>query len=281
MGKRFTDTEKFNDKWYRTLSLLHKVVWEYLLAECNHAGILEKFDIDLMSFKIGTTVTMDDLKCFGDRIIFITDEVLYIPKFIKFQYGNLNPQSKVHASVLKELEKWGINTLSIGLHNPIDSIKDKDKNKEKDKDKKDITCNLNFENCFKIYQENCKNLLPLCFERKSKAILDELNQFLQEIDYDFEYFLNLCKKANSLKTIVDKKIDFRSMVRNHIGITNGKYIQKPPANPEPRGMNYTPDEPILEKTKRIQETSSEMPQEFKDLKGQLERIVYDTGEKSA
>ena len=46
MAKRFTDTDKFSDKWYRKLPLLQKVMYEYLLAECNHAGILEKFDID-------------------------------------------------------------------------------------------------------------------------------------------------------------------------------------------------------------------------------------------
>lgn len=218
MSKRFTDTEKFNDPWYRKLDLLHKVIWEYLLAECNHAGIFEKFDVELMSFKIGAQITMDDLKFFGNRLIFITEEILYIPNFIKFQYGELNPQNKVHASVLKELKRWGIQAPAKLLASPSPGAKDKDKDKEKD-----IICSLNIENCFKLYSENCKNLLPLNFERRSKAILEELNQFLVEIDYDFEYFLGLCKKANELKKIVDNRIDFRSMVRNHIGIMNGKY----------------------------------------------------------
>lgn len=95
--------------------------------------------------------------------------------------------------------------------------------KEYKEKKKDIVCNLDFEKCFKIYFENCKNLTPLSYERRSRNILDELNSFLNEIEYDFDYFLALCQQANSLKTIVDRKIDFRSMVRNHIGIMNGKY----------------------------------------------------------
>ena len=143
MAKRFTDTEKFNDPWYRRLSLLHKVIWEYLLAECNHAGILEKLDLELMSFKIGEDISLDDLKSFEERIVFINEEVIFIPKFITFQYGPLNPQSKVHASVLKELEKWeiqapyktlpkSIDRVSIGLANPIDTLKDKEKDKDKD-----------------------------------------------------------------------------------------------------------------------------------------------------
>lgn len=95
--------------------------------------------------------------------------------------------------------------------------------KEYKEKKKDIVCNLDFEKCFKIYFENCKNLTPLSYERRSRNILDELNSFLNEIEYDFDYFLALCQQANSLKTIVDRKIDFRSMIRNHIGIMNGKY----------------------------------------------------------
>lgn len=135
MAKRFTDTEKFSDTWYRKLSLLHKVIWEYLLAECNHAGILENFDLEMMSFKIGAEVTKNDLEIFDNRIIFISEDVLYIPKFIEFQYGTLNPQSKVHASVLRELDKYKINTLSIEYVKSIETLKDKNKNKDKNKDK--------------------------------------------------------------------------------------------------------------------------------------------------
>lgn len=102
-----------------------------------------------------------------------------------------------------------------------------DKNEKNEKEKKNIglVCNLDFEKCFKFYSENCKNLLPLNYERRSRAILEELNQFLTEIDYDFEYFAKLCKTANELEKIVENKIDFRSMIRNHIGIMNGKYTK--------------------------------------------------------
>lgn len=107
---------------------------------------------------------------------------------------------------------------------PIKEYKEYKESKEKKNI--DIFCNLDFEKCFKIYSENCTNLIPLSFERRAKNILEELREFLVEIDYDFSYFLNLCKKANSLEKIVNSKIDFRSMIRNHIGIINGKYEQQ-------------------------------------------------------
>lgn len=132
MAKRFTDSEKFSDTWYRKLSLLQKAMWEYLLAECNHAGILENFDLEMMSFKIGAEVTIHDLEAFKERIVFLKDNTLFIPKFVEFQYGKLNPEkSKVHKSVVKELNKYSIDTLSIGYEKGIDTLKDKEKDKEK------------------------------------------------------------------------------------------------------------------------------------------------------
>lgn len=173
MAKRFTDTEKFSDTWYRKLSLLHKVIWEYLLAECNHAGILENFDLEMMSFKIGAEVTKNDLEIFENRIIFISEDVLYIPKFVEFQYGTLNPQSKVHASVLRELDKYKINTLSIEYAKSIETLKDKNKNKDKNKDKeieKDIKLYGEYLNVCLDFEQYGK-LLSMC---ASEKLLNEL-----------------------------------------------------------------------------------------------------------
>lgn len=99
-----------------------------------------------------------------------------------------------------------------------------DKDKEINKQiKKDIYCNKEFEKCFDIYKEVCTKLIPLRFERRSKAILEQLSLFLDEIEYNFDYFNELCTKANELEKIAENKIDFKMMLNNHIGITNGKY----------------------------------------------------------
>lgn len=268
MAKRFTDTEKFNDPWYRKLSLLHKAIWEFLLAECNHAGIFEKLDLELMSFKIGADITMDDLKSFGDRIVFLNDQTIFIPKFIKFQYGELNPQSKVHSSVIKELKQWGIDTLSIEypysmdtlwipygysidtlskpLAKSIDTLKDKDKDKEKEKEKNkeigkggvgekpksidpDFYSSNESQKAFEIYNEKCENLIPLTGEKRNKRIMDKLYTYLQETDYNFEKFAELCEKANRVQQIAKSKIDFEMMLNCYIGILNGKYPEQAPS----------------------------------------------------
>lgn len=131
MSKRFTDTEKFSDIWYRKLSLLHKVIWEYLLAECNHAGILENFDLEMMSFKIGAEVTKEDLNVYGGRIEFLNDTTIFIPKFLEFQYGVLSESCKPHKPVIEKLKKYGLYERVLkGYQKGINTLEEKEKEKE-------------------------------------------------------------------------------------------------------------------------------------------------------
>ena len=128
MAKRFMDNTIFDKSWYRKLPVRLKIVWFYLINKCNHAGIWE-CDVDLLSFQIGDEYTLEEiLEAFGDNLKEIGDRKIYITKFIEFQYGlPLNPKVKVHHSVLKLLDKSGIE-----LANPLVSVKDKDKDKGKD-----------------------------------------------------------------------------------------------------------------------------------------------------
>lgn len=143
MAKRFTDSNKFNDTWYRKLPLLQKVIWEFLLAECNHAGILENFDLELMSFKIGSEVTKDDLKLFSERLVFINEKTLFLPKFLEFQYGVFNEKNRVHANVLKELNRYNISAPWTDRGRTGDGPKEKEKEKEKEYLNKDLNNPLN------------------------------------------------------------------------------------------------------------------------------------------
>lgn len=77
--------------------------------------------------------------------------------------------------------------------------------------------------CFTIYQENCPDLCKLRFERRSKDIRELTAKVLTEIDRDIGVFTEICKKANDLKVIVDKQIDFKKMLNCYQGILNGKY----------------------------------------------------------
>ncbi len=258
MAKRFADTEIWQKEWFLKLSLKCKMLVKFLFDNCDCAGIYEP-NFTLLSFYIGEQITEKDFEEIK-QVRKLENGNYFIEDFIKFQYNTtldeLNPKFSVHKGIIKQLEKNNI-TLTQPLPNPLlevsQPLQDMVMDKDKDNKSKDIICNLDFEKCFKIYSENCKQLLPLHFERRSRAVLEELNQFLKEIDYDFEYFLSLCKKSNELKRIVESKIDFRSMIRNHIGIMNGKYETKKQTS---RGVSSETIQRVIAEARKKQEANS-------------------------
>lgn len=89
-------------------------------------------DLALAAFCIGDLVDGPAaLKAFGGRISITASGNWRIESFVKFQYGELNPESRVHSSVIKTLVSHG-----IPYANPRDrvghTVKDKDKANNKD-----------------------------------------------------------------------------------------------------------------------------------------------------
>lgn len=113
MPKRFTATEKWIDPWFCSLIPINKLFWMFLLDNCDHAGMW-KVNWPLVKFHIWEEKI--DPSLFGGRIVVINSEKWHIPKFIEFQYGELNDQNNTHKSVLKILEKEGVLRGSIAPH---------------------------------------------------------------------------------------------------------------------------------------------------------------------
>lgn len=114
MAKRFTDTEKFKSKFVRSLKAPYKLLWEYILCDCNHAGIWI-VDFEAARMFLGKDVRIIEskaLEVFNEdekHVIPIDDgDKWFIVGFIEFQYGDLNPKNRVHASVIKMLERYGL-----------------------------------------------------------------------------------------------------------------------------------------------------------------------------
>ncbi len=133
MAKRFTDTDKWKKRFIRNLDINYKVLWLYILDDCNHAGIWD-VDIDVAQIRTGCTFDIKEaIKIFGDKInVFDNKDKWFIPDFIEFQYGTLNPKNRVHESVLSLLDKYKNKGLIRGLLDPKDKDKDKDKKEDKD-----------------------------------------------------------------------------------------------------------------------------------------------------
>ena len=134
MAKRMTDTDKWKKRFVRELSPQHKLFWFYILDDCNHAGIWE-VDIEVASIRVGHELIHDMLpQAFLDKIvIFDNGDKWFIPEFIDFQYGELNPNSNVHKSVIALLQKYNLEGYMKGLQTLPEGVKDKDMVIVKDK----------------------------------------------------------------------------------------------------------------------------------------------------
>ena len=139
MAKRFTDTGKWKKKWIRELSPEMKLFWFYLLDNCDHAGIWE-VDIELAAFQIG--IELDEsiiLNTFNRKIVTFKPGKWFIPKFIDYQYGELNKSNRAHLSVIKILTKYKLyKGLTRGLQDPMDMDMELDKVKDKEGKKEQL-----------------------------------------------------------------------------------------------------------------------------------------------
>ena len=145
MAKRFTDTDKWKDEWYLDLPNDYKIVWQYLLDNCDHAGIYKR-NIKQLNFSCNTNITEADLlNVFQKRLTVVADDKWIINKFCSFQYGDNflnNKRNKAIDSAINILNNLdlikdngkGYLTLSLPLSKGYLTPKDKDQDKGQDKD---------------------------------------------------------------------------------------------------------------------------------------------------
>lgn len=151
MAKRFTDSEKWKDVWFSELTNDEKIVWLFLLDDCNHSGIWQ-VNLRRLNFECRTNYTLSDLQKFlGNRVCELSEEKWFIPKFISFQYPSFPNGSPAIKSVVKILDKEGLiqhhkdgsvtllkelplsfNTLNKGLDKGLDTQQDMDMDKDMD-----------------------------------------------------------------------------------------------------------------------------------------------------
>lgn len=104
MSIRFTETNKWDDKWFRNLSLKEKVMFQFLCDKCDNAGFYE-VDIEDISFR--TKIEKDDVLGAikglnkGYTKIIINGEWFWIKNFLRIQKNlPLNPDNNSHKQII-------------------------------------------------------------------------------------------------------------------------------------------------------------------------------------
>lgn len=139
MAKRFIDTGIFRKPLVRSMKAPYKALFIYLLCECDHAGVWD-VELDVASTRLG--IRLDETKAIEElcgSVEVVKPGKWYVRDFVAFQYGDLNPANRVHASVIARLESLNIDLKkeepNKDLISPLQGAKDKDKDKELDKEK--------------------------------------------------------------------------------------------------------------------------------------------------
>lgn len=114
MAKRFTDSEKWRDPWFTELAPEMKLLWLYLLDNCDHAGIW-KVNRKLAEFEMGVHPPWGE----GPQSVppplagrvFQRGDYWFIPKFLLFQYGRALNRGDAAKSSLDRVLQLGFNEI--------------------------------------------------------------------------------------------------------------------------------------------------------------------------
>lgn len=114
--KRFTDTEKWNKKFVRSLKPAYKLLWFFICDECNSGGIWD-VDIEVAQLKTGVKFTESEaLKVFGENVVPIENgKKWFITTFSEFQYGELSHNNRAHIKAIQVLTKYNLLTESLKI----------------------------------------------------------------------------------------------------------------------------------------------------------------------
>jgi hypothetical protein len=153
LAKRFTDTDKWKRTWFCGLSTQAKVCWFYLLDQCDHRGVWYA-NFKLMSAQVEFKVTQDKFEeWFGDKIRRFDDDKYFIPSFVEFQYGELNPSNNAHKSIISLIETLKNTAPQEPLNRGSIGAQDKDKDKDKESVLRSVDEKISEKDLDPIYQQ--------------------------------------------------------------------------------------------------------------------------------
>lgn len=103
MAKRYTDTEKWEDEWFYALPGKMMLAWDYINCHCDAVGIW-KVNLRKLSDLIKFEITSDEFKThFSEKVVFLPRGRIWVPSFIKFQYGKLSNKNRAQLGMMRTI----------------------------------------------------------------------------------------------------------------------------------------------------------------------------------
>ncbi|HRH83605.1 MAG TPA: hypothetical protein PK210_05145 [Bacteroidia bacterium] len=202
MPKRFTDTEKWKDDWYISLSNDDKIVWQWLLDNCTHAGVCKR-SIGILNLMCQVKYTEDEMISKMDGRVIVSDNFWFIPKFIKFQYPTLLSKKPVIVSLIKELTAKNLLKFVPELCNNNSQIVEEQLNNETEIIEEQL------QDLDEIIQEqidNSSETIPEQLNNYSGTISEQLNNYSGTIPEQLNNYSGIVKVKDKVKDKVKVKV---------------------------------------------------------------------------
>lgn len=111
--KRFTDTLKWQNAWFRSLQTKHKILFIYILDSCDNAGVMH-LDFELINFVLKENFSLEEFtQIFSSKVIFLSHDKIIIKNFIRYQQGSNKNSSTMAKHIEKLIENHGIQRVII------------------------------------------------------------------------------------------------------------------------------------------------------------------------
>lgn len=99
--RRFTDTNKWDDQWFRSLTGPQKLVFLYVVDRCNNAGFWEKDNAAIAYHTNLSTPNIEGAWKGLARGLVEQDGWIWVRRFLKHQKNEpLNPQNPAHKQII-------------------------------------------------------------------------------------------------------------------------------------------------------------------------------------
>ena len=248
--KRFTDILKWEKEWFLSLEINDKLVWLYLLDNCDEAG-LWNVNWRLCSMLTGVPLTECPPALKHQLVETNHDKVVYIKDFMDFQYPDfLSKKSSMIVMCIKRLIKYGVisqeefdDAQNQSGNQSAGRVQDIDKEIEKViRVKKDVS-----------------------LKSIDKEFLDELQGKYLDVDVTLEFDKFKDYIASKGKRYKDYQAGFRNWVKS-------PYVEKTDKiRNELRRKKQMEEQRIREEEyqKQLDDGEIGLPDDFKDVVGNL------------
>ena len=116
--KRFTETTKWRDPWFRKLTPQAKLLWFYITDNCDSTGLID-LDLEAATFDTGAKLNEKHVGELESRLQRINGGgKFFVGKFIPFQYGILSDACPAHKPILRLVRERSLSQSEIGYQYP-------------------------------------------------------------------------------------------------------------------------------------------------------------------